>query len=99
MRYRNFQQFWPFYVSQHNHKINRILHVIGSLLGLFTFIGLSIVGQMSQGFFMALIVGYGFAWSGHFVFEKNRPATFQYPLYSFLADWKMLFLILSRKKL
>lgn len=99
MEFDSFKTFWPFYVSQHTHKTNRVLHVLGSLLGLMTLIILSVLDYGFKSFIFALIIGYGFAWTGHFVFEKNRPATFKYPIYSFMADWKMLILILSGKKL
>lgn len=91
--YTDFASFWPFYVSQHMRATNRALHWFGSTLGLFA-LGVFLVGWA---FFpwnlllipAGLVVGYGFAWVGHFVVEKNRPATFTYPLWSFMGDWKM----------
>ena len=44
------------------------------------------------------LVGYGFAWVGHFFFEKNRPATFQYPLWSLMGDWRMFFETVTGKR-
>ncbi|MCK8047082.1 DUF962 domain-containing protein [Shewanella sp. 1CM18E] len=89
-RYRSFAEFYPFYLSQHQHKTCRILHYIGSSFVILLF-GYVLLTQ--QWFLMLLlpVIGYGFAWIGHFVFEKNRPATFEYPLYSFIADWVMLY--------
>ncbi len=87
-KYQTFAEFYPFYLSQHQNKVCRTLHYIGSAIafccilfgiitGAYTFIGL------------AILVGYAFAWIGHYFFEKNRPATFTYPFYSFLGDWVM----------
>jgi hypothetical protein len=110
MNFNSFKQFWPFYLDQHKNKTNQILHLIGSGLGGTWFFAFFIVPEFVlltpipwpwQGIgaiVPALIIGYSFAWTGHFVFEKNRPATFRWPLYSFIADWKMIFLMLSRKK-
>ncbi|MDX1281694.1 DUF962 domain-containing protein [Shewanella colwelliana] len=88
--YKQFSTFYPFYLSQHQHPVCRALHYVGSLLVLLLLLAAMILGN---GYLLlaAPIVGYGCAWVGHFVFEKNRPATFQYPLYSLLADWVMLF--------
>jgi hypothetical protein len=87
-KYQTFSEFYPFYLSQHQHSICRRLHFIGSLaiVVLLTFI--LITGQI-QFLVIVPILGYGFAWLGHFVFEKNKPATFTYPIYSLLGDWVM----------
>lgn len=95
-KYTSFKQFYPFYLSQHSNKICRLLHVIGSLLVIAVLI-FAIVSKNYRLLFALPLIGYGFAWVGHFVFEKNRPATFQYPLYSFLGDWVMLWQVLSLK--
>ena len=89
--YRTFEEFWPFYLSQHSNDICRRLHVIGTLLSLVWLTG-CIIRQTPAWIFLAPVIGYGFAWTGHFGFEKNRPATFKYPRWSFLADFKMMFL-------
>jgi hypothetical protein len=94
--YRSFKEFYPFYLSQHKDPVCRALHVVGSLLSLACLtwgIGTGHWGAILA----ALVVGYAFAWVGHFVFEKNKPATFQYPLYSFMGDWVMLWETLSGK--
>lgn len=88
-RYENFKSFYPFYLSQHSNSICRNLHYVGSVCVLIVLFLSLYIGSYSMLFLMP-IVGYSFAWVGHFFFEKNRPATFQYPLYSFLADWLML---------
>lgn len=86
-RIQTFAEFWPFYVREHSVPACRALHFIGSTLSL---------GVLAGAIFYSLwlllaapIVGYGFAWVGHFFIEKNRPASFKYPLWSFIADWKM----------
>lgn len=87
-KYQNFKEFYPFYLSEHNNKTNRLLHTIGSTL----VIAVLIYAIIIQQYFLLLlipVIGYGFAWVGHYVFEKNTPATFKYPLYSFIGDWVM----------
>lgn len=91
-RYQTFEEFWPFYVREHSLPACRALHFVGSTLALAA-IGAAVA--VSPWFwFAAPLIGYGFAWIGHFAIEKNRPASFHYPLWSFRADWKMWFLIL-----
>ena len=95
-KFKSFQEFYPYYLSEHKLKINKILHIIGSLLGLFFLI--SIIYFKNYKYIpFSFLFGYTFAWVGHFVFEKNRPATFKYPIYSFIGDWVMLKDILTRK--
>ncbi|MFT6122841.1 MAG: hypothetical protein ACJAWS_001767 [Oleiphilaceae bacterium] len=88
-KFNSFKEFYPFYLSEHRSKISRRLHYMGSLAVL----SLLAYSLISQHFYLLLwlpLLGYGPAWTGHFFFEKNRPATFQYPLYSFMGDWVML---------
>ncbi|MFT5235825.1 MAG: hypothetical protein ACI8SK_000038 [Shewanella sp.] len=87
-KYLTFKAFYPFYLSQHQNTICRRLHYIGSLFILVILIETLVTHNWIQLLLLPL-VGYGFAWVGHFIFEKNKPATFQYPLYSFLGDWLM----------
>ena len=89
LKYQHFDDFYPFYLSQHRHPMCRFLHYTGSVLVL-ALLGYCLLTQQWQWAWLLPVVGYGFAWMGHFIFEKNKPATFQYPLYSFLADWVML---------
>jgi hypothetical protein len=80
--------FWPFYVSQHMNRTNRRLHAVGTTLA----IVLGVVALIWRAPFVAVsavAVAYGFAWAGHFFFEKNRPATFTHPLLSLRADFRM----------
>jgi hypothetical protein len=88
-RYKTFKEFYPFYLGEHRNRTCRILHYIGSSLGLSLLVFLLITGDYKY-IPLCFVIGYAFAWIGHFVFEKNRPATFQYPLYSFMGDWIML---------
>ena len=96
-RYKSFSEFYPFYLSQHQNRVCRNLHFIGTLL----FLLMLITGMITGNWFFigfAPVVGYGFAWIGHFYFEKNRPATFSYPLYSFIGDFVMFKDIMLGKK-
>ena len=87
-RLASYEEFWPFYVSQHRHPVNRSLHFVGTTLSLLLF--LSALALRSPALVVAaLVCGYAFAWAGHFFVEHNKPATFKYPLWSFAADWKM----------
>jgi hypothetical protein len=88
-KYHSFAEFYPFYLSQHQNKVCRQLHYLGSSIALLILL-LSLITQQFYGILVAIIAGYLFAWIGHFFFEKNKPATFQYPFYSLLADWVML---------
>ena len=86
--FNSFAEFYPFYLSEHQNDTSRRLHYCGSFLVLL----LVVVAIFSSGWWLLAlpVVGYGFAGVGHFFFEKNPPATFKYPLYSFLGDWVML---------
>ncbi|HEY6894277.1 MAG TPA: DUF962 domain-containing protein [Rhodanobacteraceae bacterium] len=96
MRYASFREFYPFYLSEHSHRVCRRLHFVGSLL-VIAVVGLAISTRDARWLWLAPIVGYGFAWIGHFFFERNRPATFKYPLWSFAGDWVMFWDILRRR--
>ncbi|MBN7769272.1 DUF962 domain-containing protein [Marinobacter daepoensis] len=86
--FRNFAEFYPYYLEEHQNVICRRLHFAGSLLVLLVGIGAILSGNVL--WLLALpVIGYGFAWIGHFQFEKNRPATFKHPLYSLMGDWVM----------
>ncbi len=86
--YKTFVEFYPFYLSEHSDSNCRRLHFVGSLLVLVV-LGYILATQKWALLLLLPVIGYGFAWIGHFVFEKNRPATFTYPLFSFLGDWMM----------
>jgi hypothetical protein len=88
-RFSSFAQFYPYYLQEHSNDICRRLHYVGSLLVLSIFV-YALIQQQWHLLWLMPLAGYGFAWVGHFVFEKNKPATFKYPLYSLLGDWVML---------
>ena len=88
-RISSFKEFYPFYLSEHSDPVCRNLHYIGSTLVLSALAYIIATSQYSY-LWTLLILGYGFAWVGHFFYEHNRPATFKYPLYSFASDWVML---------
>ena len=96
MEFKSFADFYPYYLREHANVMCRRLHFVGtaaviSLLLLFFF-----TGNLTILIFLP-ILGYGFAWIGHFVFEKNRPATFKHPFYSLMGDFRMFWDILSGK--
>ncbi len=91
-QYQTFAEFWPFYLGEHAMAANRALHFAGTTLALAQII-YAVVMQRYWFLLSALVTGYAFAWIGHFLLEKNRPATFTYPWFSFLGDWKMWALI------
>ena len=88
MTFRNFEEFYPFYLGEHADRTSRRLHVIGTLGALAQLLAALLLGQPRL-LVSALICGYGLAWVGHYVFEKNRPATFSHPLYSLRGDLRM----------
>ena len=95
-RFTSLKTFYPYYLMEHTNLTCRRLHFVGSTLVLII-IGVVIFTRNPNWLFLALFFGYGFAWVGHFFFEHNRPATFKYPLYSFVSDWMMYGQILTGK--
>lgn len=95
-RIESFEAFYPFYLKQHSNKTCRLLHVIGSTIVLALAIT-AIYHSIPELWILVPVAGYGFAWVGHFFFEKNKPATFKYPLWSLRSDFKMYVEILSGK--
>jgi hypothetical protein len=93
-RLGSFEAFWPFYVGEHRSPTNRGLHYAGTtgVIGLLTW---AILSQTWWVFAILPLCGYGFAWYGHFIVEKNRPATFTYPLWSLMGDFKMFGLAMT----
>ncbi|ATD05965.1 MULTISPECIES: DUF962 domain-containing protein [Pseudoalteromonas] len=86
--FNSFASFYPYYLAEHKNKTCRRLHFIGSTLVLLILLFALVTTHWSL-LWLLPIAGYGFAWVGHFFFEKNKPATFQYPLYSLMGDWVM----------
>lgn len=94
--YASFHEFYPFYLSEHTDRRCRRMHFVGSWLVIAAIL-LAIGTRNAWWLVAAPVCGYGCAWIGHFVFEKNRPATFRYPLYSLAGDWVMFADILRGK--
>lgn len=93
MDIKTFAEFWPFYVRAHSLPRTRVLHAIGSILALACIAGGVIVNPWL--ILAAPVIGYAFAWYGHFFVEHNKPATFGHPLYSLAADYVMLWKIVT----
>lgn len=85
-RYNSLKDFYPFYLTEHLNPTCRILHFIGTALLLLNALYAVLTSHWLL-LWLTPIIGYGFAWVGHFFFEKNKPATFQYPLYSLASDF------------
>jgi len=86
--FTRFADFYPWYLTEHADRTCRRLHFVGSTLTLVCLALLLATGRPVYAL-LAPLCGYGCAWIGHFVFEKNRPASFRRPLYSFMGDWVM----------
>ena len=93
-RYDSFTEFWPYYLAEHSKPGTRLLHLVGTSIALATVVVFILTGKWWL-FPLDLIPGYGAAWIGHFFIEKNKPATFQYPLWSFMGDYKMIWMMLT----
>ncbi len=88
-RFQSFREFYPFYLAEHKNPVCRSLHYVGSILAL----AISIFAVVTANYLYILgapLLGYALAWTGHFFFEHNKPATFQYPVWSLMGDWVML---------
>ena len=95
--YQSFGQFYPYYIHEHSNRTCRRIHVIGTGL-VVVILGVAIATLNPWWLLAVPVVGYGFAWVGHFFFEKNRPATFKYPLWSLMGDWRMFFETVAGKR-
>jgi hypothetical protein len=87
-RIESFQEFWPFYLSQHRKPLTRALHLFGTDAAAIAIVVAAIQRKPAL-LLLGLALVYAFAWVSHFFVEHNRPATFEYPLWSLMADWKM----------
>ncbi|OTG82761.1 hypothetical protein B9T33_04735 [Acinetobacter sp. ANC 5054] len=86
---RDYPTFYRFYLTEHRNIMSRRLHATGSSIGLY-FFSQAILKRKPRYFAYGLLSGYACAWVGHFMFEKNKPASFKQPFYSFISDWRML---------
>jgi hypothetical protein len=88
LTFKSFEEFWPYYVEVHSNKWNRYMHVAGTSLGV-ACAAFGIVTRRRLPVLLAPVIGYGSAWVGHFFIQRNRPATFQHPVWSLMGDFKM----------
>lgn len=95
-KFKNFSEFYPHYLSEHSDPVNRRIHLLGCLAVIIVIL-YSLFAQVWFALILVPLVGYGFAWIGHFFVEKNRPATFKYPIYSLMGEWKMFLDIITGK--
>jgi hypothetical protein len=86
--FRDFEEFWPYYLGEHANLTNRVLHFVGTSCVILLTVA-AVVSMQPRVFFALPVFGYGFAWVGHFLVEKNRPATFKHPLWSLRGDFRM----------
>lgn len=93
-RFKTFAEFWPFYLGEHANLTNRRLHAVGTTIAI-AMIALAFVKSEPWFLLAAVFGGYFFAWIGHFKVEHNRPATFKYPFWSLMGDFKMYFLFVT----
>lgn len=95
-RIQTYEKFWPFYLGEHSLPLTRALHFVGTTIAAILLVN-AIVTMTWQPAVGALVSGYFWAWISHFFVEKNRPATFTYPLWSFISDWRMWALMAVRR--
>ncbi len=93
---KSYRDFWPYYLGEHRRRGTRALHYIGTSLGLVALIAAIVLASWPLAL-AAVISGYAFAWIGHAFVERNKPATFTYPVWSLLSDFRMYFLAISGK--
>ena len=96
MKFDGFWQFYEYYLTQHANPVSRTLHFIGSTLVLLALGGV-LATQTWWALLLLPVIGYGFAWAGHFGFEKNKPATFGHPFWSLASDYVMWWQMLTGK--
>ena len=93
-KYQTLKEFYPYYLTEHQNPVSRALHFMGTT-GFIALMGYAAASQTWWLMLLGPVCGYGFAWVGHFFFEKNRPATFTYPLFSLVSDFIMFYHILT----
>lgn len=96
-RIKSYSEFYVFYLTEHKNKTSRTLHFTGTLLFLLFLLYCLATNQFNL-LWILPVIGYGFAWVGHLFFEKNKPATFKYPFWSLISDFKLFFELLIGKE-
>lgn len=96
VKFKSFQEFWIYYLKQHSKKSTRNWHFVGTTF-VFVFLLTAVITGVVWYIFLAPIVAYLFAWTSHFFIEGNTPATFGHPFWSLRADFKMYWLMLTRR--
>jgi hypothetical protein len=94
--FRTFEDFYPFYLSEHANRISRRLHFTGTSIAAALLVA-ALLTRLWWLVALAVVQGYAFAWVGHFFFERNKPATFKYPWFSLMGDWRLWWDLLTRK--
>ena len=94
--FKTLADFYPYYLGEHRNPVCRALHFVGTSIALILFFGGILTGNVNWIYWIPL-AGYGFAWIGHFFFEKNKPATFKFPRYSLICDFLMFRDLLTRR--
>lgn len=95
-KFSSYDEFFDFYLQQHRDPRNRLLHATGTALGSAVVIA-AFAARRPWCALLFFPIGYGFAWTGHFLVEKNKPATFEHPFWSFISDFRMIGLMLTGK--
>lgn len=95
-RIKTYPEFYRYYLTEHSNYTCRLLHIVGTTIVLALLLT-AIIHLNAYWLIFVPLSGYGFAWFGHYIFEKNQPATFKYPLWSLISDFKMYFEVLSGK--
>ncbi len=95
-RIQTYAEFWPFYLREHSSPWTRRIHVLGTTVAVVVAIHAVATGDLGR-LWLPFVIGYGFAWPSHLLIEKNRPATFKYPAWSFVSDFKMAYLFWMRR--
>ncbi len=97
-RFRNFEEFWPYYLGEHARPGTRHWHFVGTTLAVLL-LARALARPSWGAFLLPFVAGYAFAWISHALIERNRPATFRYPWWSFRADFRLWFRTLRGKPL